>query len=77
VPVNKSPLFATPLPKSEIIKEEYRTGLCYASFIEWLVYGTQGADRLPPSSAWSAKMGKNQLNEEIALLLPTGIGKRF
>jgi hypothetical protein len=41
--------------------------------------GPQGADTSPPPSPsprrWKA--GRNQLNEEITPLLPTGIGERF
>jgi hypothetical protein len=37
---------------------------------------TQGADPLPPSSK-VAKAGRNHLNEQIAPLLPTGIGERY
>jgi hypothetical protein len=36
----------------------------------------QGADPLPPSST-RGKAGRNNLNEEITPLLPTGIGQRL
>ncbi len=39
------------------------------------VYSTQGADP-PPLPLRVAKAGRNQLNEEIIPLLPTGLGKR-
>jgi hypothetical protein len=43
--------------------------------MDWRVSQPQGADSVPlPLRV--AKTGKKQLNEEITLLLPTGIGER-
>jgi hypothetical protein len=38
---------------------------------------TQRAPTTSPPPLRVAKIGKNHLNDEITLLLPTGIGKRF